>query len=655
MLISHSKEFIFIHIYKTAGESVREVFLPYARLIDRIVYHYVFKKQRAAKLLRAIGWADDGYKQFTGYYKHSTASQIRDKLGTARFDQYYKFAFVRNPFDWLISLYYYIKQSKGLEYNKLIEDLDFKAFVKWYIAKGGLKQTDFLVDSHQGTFIVDYIGRFENLHADIVKINKALSLPPSFHLSHINPSVLRAHRNYDKYYDRHTRALVEGYFSKDFQRLGYSSKGFDKYFCIGSSPTKAEGNPLAAYTGMNTCRSKGVLANIEEMGWTLIAFVNPTNSDVTVTLSACKDNGRALETTEMVLIAHEKRMGYSPTFFSQDISTATFISYTATAPVVAFQLNIASDQLMLDGLHALGTPSSTLYFLHIESDGHRETEIGIVNTDPTEDLTGVLAAYSDQGEQVSILLQIVIKSQGRRKIIIGEELPSPEKISYLVFEGSPNSAVGYTRLYASGKYRVALPAVSIINSGDILVPHLACDNKWWTKISIINTTAAKKNMALKFNTGHRYNLTLKPAECRTFAIQEIFGGQPQPDIQSAVIKNGHGVIGLALFGSDNLLSGILLTDETATNLYYPHVAPDMSWWTGIVGYNPSDVACTLNFTAYSANGNVLRTQSIVVDPGQKYVSTASQMDLPVNTGWVHVTAETPISGFELFEHNNLYL
>ena len=36
MIISHSKKFIFIHIYKTAGTSISQALLPHARFIEKI-------------------------------------------------------------------------------------------------------------------------------------------------------------------------------------------------------------------------------------------------------------------------------------------------------------------------------------------------------------------------------------------------------------------------------------------------------------------------------------------------------------------------------------------------------------------------------------------------------------------------------------------
>lgn len=133
----------------------------------------------------------------------------------------------------------------------------------------------------------------------------------------------------------------------------------------------------------------------------------------------------------------------------------------------------------------------------------------------------------------------------------------------------------------------------------------------------------------------------------------MFNGQPQADIESAVIKNGSGVIGLELFGStessgDNYLSGILLKDDTTTTIYYPHTASNTTWWTGIVAYNPSASACDITITPYSDQGTRLSDQSLSI-PGQgKYIGTVAGLNLPTDTAWFKIEGASPITGFELF-------
>ena len=105
---------------------------------------------------------------------------------------YYKFTFVRNPYDLLVSLYFYIKQSKNHKYHKKVKMLNFSEFLKWHISRGPLLQIDFIRDFNQETILVDRIGRFENLNQDIIKIKESIGLNCSkTELKHKNPSIIR--------------------------------------------------------------------------------------------------------------------------------------------------------------------------------------------------------------------------------------------------------------------------------------------------------------------------------------------------------------------------------------------------------------------------------------------------------------------------------
>jgi glycosyltransferase involved in cell wall biosynthesis len=232
MLISHSKRFIFVHIYKTAGTSIMDVFLPYARLVDRMVYGYRYSKALAGRIGQIMGWSDDGFRQFTGIHKHATASEIRDALGDSLFEAYYKFAFVRNPFDWLVSLYFYVKQSRSHRLYSVVAEMDFGEFLRWHIDRRPRRQIDFLIDPQEDTFIVDYVGRFETVRNDIGRISEALSIAPCDHLPQKNPSILRHDQDYSIFYDQNTRSLVEDYFCDDFRLLGYGFEGYEEGSCI---------------------------------------------------------------------------------------------------------------------------------------------------------------------------------------------------------------------------------------------------------------------------------------------------------------------------------------------------------------------------------------------------------------------------------------
>ena len=207
------------------------VFLPHARLIDRLVYEYNRTKKITSIISDRMGWNDDGRRQFTGFHKHATASEVKEKLGK-RYEKYYVFSFVRDPYDLLVSRYFYRKRSKKHRSYHIVKDMEFKEFVRWEIGCKPARQIDCLMDSQQENFIVDYVGRFERLQEDIENILNYLNLPPVQNIPHKNPSPNRARFTYKDYYDKESIALVADYFDKDLALLGYGLEGFDEDFRI---------------------------------------------------------------------------------------------------------------------------------------------------------------------------------------------------------------------------------------------------------------------------------------------------------------------------------------------------------------------------------------------------------------------------------------
>jgi len=299
---------------------------------------------------------------------------------------------------------------------------------------------------------------------------------------------------------------------------------------------------------------------------------------------------------------------------------------------------------------------SNLYFPHIASGSSWETEICIINTSAAEKLKGTIKAYGDAGNLVETK-KVNLNSHGRKSIIIGYEFSKPADIGYIVFESDSVSVCGYTKFHISGKYRVAIPAVSKINAWDILVPHIASNDSWWTGLSLVNTRSSSKTLSIKFSNNTTKSITLAPNQHKKFSIASMFGNTVQPGIESAVISNTSGVIGLELFGSspgsgENYLSGILLKDETSEYLCFPHVAGDATWWTGIVAYNPATSVAKLTIEPYTSNGSSLTTRTIDLPGKGKYVGTPGTLLLPGETAWFRISANQAITGFELFGTNN---
>jgi hypothetical protein len=295
-----------------------------------------------------------------------------------------------------------------------------------------------------------------------------------------------------------------------------------------------------------------------------------------------------------------------------------------------------------------------LYFPHVATYSGWQTEIAIINTSPDQSVTGTLRAFNDDGQPIEDTIPVALSAHGRRQITVANEFTNHTNIRHIIFDANSTTVQGYTKFYREGKYRVAIPAVREVNTGDIYVTHIASNDRWWTGLSLVNTTATAKTVTINFSDGQTKEVTIAANGHRTFAIRDLFNQQPQPGIESAVITNASGVIGLELFGGfpeGSQLDGILLTDKTASTLYYPDVVGG-EWWTGIVAYNPSAVPCTITVKPFSAQGTALSSSTLSIPGKGKYVGSVTGLGLPAETAWFKIDSTSPLSGFELIGSND---
>jgi hypothetical protein len=305
------------------------------------------------------------------------------------------------------------------------------------------------------------------------------------------------------------------------------------------------------------------------------------------------------------------------------------------------------ETLTLDVALAPSSQGTNLYFPHVDTNSPWETEIAIINTSADQSVGGTLRAYSNAGQELQAMA-ISLSPHARRQIKISDEFSASGSIGYLIFEADSDTVCGYTKFYQQDTFRVAVPAVREVNTSNIYLSHIDSSSDWWTGVSLLNTTSSAKTLSIDFDNGQRKSIALAPGEHQAFAIRDLFEGQPQEDIHSAVITNASGVVGLELFGSVTRLSGILLKDDTATTLYYPHIASDEEWWTGIVAFNPSPSSSTITITSYTEGGASLGTRELAIAPGGKYIGTVAGLDLPPGTAWFRIGSTSAITGFELF-------
>lgn len=162
-----------------------------------------------------------------------TRLQLFQQYDPDRFQEYYKFAFVRNPWDRLVSAYFFLKAGGrnpvDAQFSKdFLSDFNsFEDFVLSLENKRNRKtvlnwlhfrpQLDFIVDK-KGVISLDYIGRFEVLEKDFDVLSRRIGIAAS--LSHENRSPRK--KKYYEYYSKSMVEIVSKIYKKDISALGYS-------------------------------------------------------------------------------------------------------------------------------------------------------------------------------------------------------------------------------------------------------------------------------------------------------------------------------------------------------------------------------------------------------------------------------------------------
>ena len=170
MVVCHIRKIIFIHIPKTAGSSIEHL------LRDEGKYELDFIGVRNGRS--------------THHYMGIELKMILKEL----YPTYYKFSFVRNPYDRLISEYFWCRiNNVGHKFNKTFDEfLDYvedviknKKFFKPIENDHFIPQYSFLFFNKK--LIVNNIFKYEDLEKVVPLIKKRLKIKTS--LQHLNKSV----------------------------------------------------------------------------------------------------------------------------------------------------------------------------------------------------------------------------------------------------------------------------------------------------------------------------------------------------------------------------------------------------------------------------------------------------------------------------------
>jgi hypothetical protein len=108
MIISPSRNFIFIHLEKCGGTSVETALQPYLHWSDMIIGSTQYGERYQSNLYERYGIEEVNKNML---WKHSSAKQIESFVLPDNWDDFTKISVVRNPIDLVRSLYFFAQTS----------------------------------------------------------------------------------------------------------------------------------------------------------------------------------------------------------------------------------------------------------------------------------------------------------------------------------------------------------------------------------------------------------------------------------------------------------------------------------------------------------------------------------------------------------------
>jgi hypothetical protein len=187
MILSHEHRFIFLKTTKTAGSSLEmalsrycgpdDIITPIGPSDDRKRASLGYGGPRNYQLPLSEYRLKDHCNRLIGrerrkYNKHMTAGELRAKVDRRAWDEYFKFAVVRNPFDYAVSLYFWSNRDKNPSTTH---------FRQWLLSRPKKLPRNRQITHIDGRCAVDFMVRYEQFEQDLGEVVRRSGLPATLH------------------------------------------------------------------------------------------------------------------------------------------------------------------------------------------------------------------------------------------------------------------------------------------------------------------------------------------------------------------------------------------------------------------------------------------------------------------------------------------
>lgn len=212
MIISHRHKFIFIKTKKTAGTSIE---IALAKICgDTDIITPISPEDENTR--NALGYRGPQNYIINGvplFYNHIPARDIRALVGNEVWNSYFKFCFERNPWDKVISWYFWENRT---EPRPSISEFIRSGHAGMVGGSGG-----FDLYTINGEIAVDRVCLYENMDQEMVRIQQQLNLPDLPALPRAKSRFRSDKRHYREILGAEDRIAIEKLFAREIGHFGY--------------------------------------------------------------------------------------------------------------------------------------------------------------------------------------------------------------------------------------------------------------------------------------------------------------------------------------------------------------------------------------------------------------------------------------------------
>ena len=215
--INHDLKAVFIHVHKTGGTYISYMLHKYYGFKNYYLRRpdhdkFCMNKKKTTKFINY----ENRIHGVLAYYRTSPHINQKMNMTPQKWDSYYKFCFIRNPYDKMVSAWFHINRYNipFKNYFNLYERCNDVEFIHMF-----MPQVRNIINQ-KGKIDIQYIGKFENLENDFQTILKNIGIKKIIH----DPYKMmnkRDHKPYQEYYDQETLEIVNLFMKEDFEKLDY--------------------------------------------------------------------------------------------------------------------------------------------------------------------------------------------------------------------------------------------------------------------------------------------------------------------------------------------------------------------------------------------------------------------------------------------------